>query len=143
MRTILTTAATTAGADKTIYDRKVFQNILLDASNVDHTICLIEEPEETNLSIKGNGVDETAPYRVAFVKQVNFEEQATLNETTLTTLKTCCKSFLMALVASNEFGKIDAVPVRKYQENESDFNAIGWEMTLTLPIKDGYVECES
>lgn len=141
MRTILTTTATTAGADVTIYDRKAMQNILLDAVDSHKTICLIDEFNSASLVPRNNGVDIEHTIRIAFVKQVNFEETAELNETDLTALMLCCKKYIIALIDSQYFNRFPRVPVRKHQERETDFNAIGYEMTLTLTENEGYAEC--
>jgi hypothetical protein len=140
MKTILTTAARTAGADQVIYDRTAMLNVLIDRSSGE-TICLIDEFNESELVPVSNGIDELFTIRVAFVRQVNLEETAELNNTDMVALKTICKKFVKELIISGEFMKFDSVPVRKHQENETDFNAIGWQMTFKLTPLEGYAEC--
>jgi hypothetical protein len=140
MKTTLSTAATTAGANQVIYDRKAMQNILIDRSSVE-TICLIDEINESELVIASNGIDELFTIRVAFVRQVNLEETAELNNADMNDLKTICKKFVKELIISGSFKKFESVTVRKHQENETDFNAIGFELTLKLTLLEGYAEC--
>lgn len=141
MKTILETAARKAGATEVIYDREAMQNILLDEKRRGDVICLIDEFDESQFVVNSNGVDELHTIRIAFVSQVNFEETAKMNEATLKSLKQNCKSFVVQLVRSGFFRDLKTVPIRKYQEPRSDFNAIGYEMTFNITETEGYAEC--
>lgn len=141
MRSTLEAIAETAGADVVIYDRRPFQNILMDEVSSDKTICLITEISSVNITTNTNGLDESYTIEVAFVKKVDFEEKATLNETTMNALYLIAKKFILGLVNSNLYQRNITTQLIKYQERESDYNAIGWRMSITLNPIAGYAEC--
>jgi hypothetical protein len=140
MKATLKAAAITAGADKTIYDRKAMQNVLIDGYTPEQVICLIDEFNSKEKSFKTNGIDTVVKVRVAFVKQVNFQETSELNDADMIALELCCDKFMFALYDSGKFAKIPDYEITKHEENETDFNAIGWRMDIKLSL-DGYAQC--
>jgi hypothetical protein len=141
MRTALTTIAKAAGADVVIYDREPLQNVLLDEAKITDTICLITEIRGVTITTSDNGLDDSFQVQVAFVKQVNLENFAENNDALMNALLLICKAFITGLVKANRYQRNISVNCLKYEERESDFNAIGWKMNLTLNPIYGYAEC--
>ena len=141
MRTALTTIAETAGADVVIYDREPLQNVLLDEAKITDIICLITEIRGVTITTSDNGLDHSFTITVAFVKQVNVEDFALNNDTLMNALFRICEKFILGLVQSQLYQRVITTRLNKYEERESDFNAIGWKMNLTLNPIHGYAEC--
>jgi hypothetical protein len=133
--------ALAAGADIVIYDRVEFQNIEADKTNIGDIVCLFEEVSQIEQKIIANGIKEKYPIRVTFCKQVRFEEKADSNAATLNTTLAVARSFLMELSRSTYFGKLIESTTNKFTENNTDANLIGWTLSITLDLLDGYTEC--
>lgn len=141
MKTILETAARKAGATEVIYDREAMQNILLDEKKRGDVICLIDEFDESEFILNSNGIDDAVMIKIAFISQVNFEEVANMNYGLLKSLRTYSKSFVANLIKTGLIKGLKTIPVNKFQEPQSDFNAIGWSMTFKAIDLYGYVQC--
>lgn len=132
--------AKAAGAVTVIYDRLEMQNILADKADKG-LICLLKEIDSVDLTVDGNGVSYSVKLEVAFVKDVSFQDTAENNDPIMNTCLTACRKFLLGLVDSGLFNKDITSTATKQQENEFDANLIGWGMTLTLKLRNGYSEC--
>lgn len=141
MVTELKRIALLAGAQSVIYDRVEMQNVFADYAESNKVLCLFNEVGTINLTMAGNGVNEKYPINISFVKQVPFQETSDLNAAIMTETHNCATSFFMQLSKSQYFGKLTEGTLTKHEENINDANLIGWDLSITLDLLNGYIEC--
>jgi hypothetical protein len=137
------TLLTTAGCTKVIYEAKEIANLRTDESGPADIIGLAIQPDTINLNIKGNGIqEEYIPYRVEIMQQVNLEDSADNNEEKYTYLFQIAERFVLLLIGSEIFQKMDTIPATKIPETKYDTNPIGWSLELTLKPLENQLKCD-
>ncbi len=134
-------AATDAGADEVIYDRRNMQNVHADSKQSGKVICFIDELDQINMTVKNNGLAENYLLAVAFTKQVEFGDTADNNADVMSEMRTCVRKFMLKLVDTGLFYGNLSTTARKFGEQVMDANLIGWQMTLNVNMLYGYTEC--
>lgn len=141
LRDDIETIATAAGAEQFIYDEPNKANVLADTINSGEVIAIMDEVNTINQNVRNNGVDEVAVIRIAFVKQVDINDYADNNAILMEELRIITNKFLIELTKSEYFGRNISSRTSKYLENMTDANLIGWQMSINLPIIEGYSIC--
>ena len=125
----------TAGCTLVLYEASQLANLLTDQSRQDDIIGLVLQPTEITLEVKATGIHEHyPPIRVEIMQQVRLEDSAENNELVLDSLLEISKLFIRALIATEEFHKINSFTISKILENKYDANLIGWSLPLDLKL---------
>ena len=137
IKDLLTTALTTAGCSKILYESDKLAGITSDQIEPSDIVGYIIEPNTLTFDVKSNGVQRTySPHYVEIVAQVKPEDTAVNNEVLLESLAMIAEKFIYQLVISGNFKKITSVQAEKVQESKYDANVIGW----SLPLQLNYLE---
>ena len=137
IKDLLTTALTTAGCTKILYESDKLAGITSDQIEQTDIIGYIIEPNTLTFDVKSNGVQRIySPHYVEIIAQVKPEDTAVNNEVLLGSLALIAEKFIYQLVISGNFKKITSVQAEKVQESKYDANVIGW----SLPLQLNYLE---
>lgn len=131
MRKILTTVAESI-ADEVYYD--VMRNIN-NAETPEYSenwLCFIDEINNARVVTSANSHTVTFPTSIAFVKCVELNGSAVLNDDIMSESYRKCIKMINGLINTGQFAKLPTWALSKVQENEFDINAIGWRLTLEL-----------
>lgn len=135
------TIALAAGADVFHYERQALENVAIDEIECGQVVCVLEEISGVTISTDSNGVSDSVAVSVSFIKQVELQDTADTNSTTMDALLGMCRSLITGLVKTGKYQKNISAPANKYNENVNDANYIGWTMNFNLTPIDGYSEC--
>ena len=131
--TLLKTILTAAGCTTVLYESDKLANILVDYAKREEVIGLILQPNEIELNVKANAIQEHyPPVIVEIMQQVKLEDSAENNEEKLEDLKEICKEVILGLIDSGDYKKIMPFKIIKILETRYDANVIGWSMSLDL-----------
>jgi len=137
IKDLLTTALTTAGCTKILYESDKLAGITSDQIEPSDIVGYIIEPNNLTFDVKSNGILRTySPHYVEILAQVKTEDTAVNNEVLLESLASIAEKFIYQLVTSGKFKKITSVQSSKVLENKYDANVIGW----SLPLQLNYLE---
>ncbi len=135
-------ALTSAGCTLVLYESDKLSGIITDQTRQNDIVGLIIQPNTLRLEVKGNSIHEHyPPITIEIMKQVNPEDTAENNESTLRDLVEVCKAFITVLVVSGDFKKIQSVEITKIQETRYDANVIGWIVPLDLHLLENNNNC--
>jgi tricorn protease-like protein len=116
-----------------LYESDTLANILVDYAKREEIIGLILQPNEIELNVKANAIQEHySPVIVEIMQQVKVEDSAENNEEKLEDLKEICKEVILGLIDSGDYKKIMPLKITKILETRYDANVIGWSMSLDL-----------
>lgn len=119
-------------ADEVIYGERQEQNVVSEIDIQKEWHCFIDEINS------GNGLSAGAAHSVtfrtvfAFVRAVDLEGSAVVNDETMMLAKAKCISMLNAIIGSGLFDSVRTWAIEKVREREFDVNVIGWRVTLDL-----------
>ena len=131
--TLLKTILTAAGCTTVLYESSQLANIIVDYAKREEVIGLILQPNEIELNVKANAIQEHyPPVIVEIMQQVKLEDSAENNEEKLEDLKEICKEVILGLIDSGDYKKIMPFKIIKILETRYDANVIGWSMSLDL-----------
>jgi len=137
IKDLLTTALTTAGCTKILYESDKLAGITSDQIEQTDIVGYIIEPNNLTFDVKSNGILRTySPHYVEILGQVKPEDTAVNNEVLLESLALIAEKFIYQLVTSEKFKKITSIQSTKVLENKYDANVIGW----SLPLQLNYLE---
>lgn len=140
--TDLKAALTTAGCTAVLYESKELAGIITDRSLQTDIVGLILEPTSVRLETKGNGVQEHyPPVTIEIMKQAPLEETAENNQAALESLLVVCKAFILALIATGKYKKINSVDATRILESRYDANLIGWSLPMDLYYLENKTNC--
>jgi len=138
----LKTILTASGCTLVLYEASQLMNLLTDQSDQDDIIGLVLEPNEIILEVKGNGVSEHyLPHTVEILQQVDLESLAEDNEAKLDNLLEIAKAFIMAVIASGSFKKVESIIASKVLQSKYDANVIGWSLPMNLFLLENVNNC--
>ena len=124
---------TAAGCTTVLYESDKLSNILMDTAKREEVIGMILQPNEIELNVKANAIQEHyPPVIVEIMQQVKLEDTAENNEEKLESLKEICKEIILGLISSGDFKKIPSYKITKILEIRYDANVIGWSLPLDL-----------
>jgi hypothetical protein len=133
IKSLLTTALTTAGCTKILYESDKLSGITSDQIEQTDIVGYIIEPNNLTFDIKSNGILRVySPHYIEILAQVKPEEAAANNEILLESLALIAEKFIYQLVISSNFKKIVSIQAVKVLENKYDANVIGWSLPITL-----------
>ena len=124
---------TAAGCTTVLYESDKLSNILMDTAKREEVIGMILQPNEIELNVKANAIQEHyPPVIVEIMQQVKLEDTAENNEEKLESLKEICKEIILGLISSGDYKKIPSYKITKILEIRYDANVIGWSLPLDL-----------
>jgi hypothetical protein len=105
----------------------------MDSAKREEIIGMILQPNEIELNVKANAIQEHyPPVIVEIIQQVKLEDTAENNEEKLEALKEICKEVILGLISSGDYKKILSYKITKILETRYDANVIGWSIPLNL-----------
>lgn len=119
-------------ADEVIYGERQEQNVASEVDIQKEWHCYIDEINSGNGLSAGAAHSITFRTAFAFIRAVDLESSAVINDETMMIAKAKCIAMLNAIIGSGSFDSIRTWAIEKVREREFDVNVIGWRVTLDL-----------